>query len=44
MMTSRLFVDPAYGAMVDTDLWALQFARIEWYLRATDMMAEYKNL
>jgi len=30
MTTSRLYVDPAYLERAEADIWALQFARIEW--------------
>ena len=31
MTTSRLHVDPENLQRAETDIWALQFARIEWY-------------
>ena len=30
LATSRLYLDPLYMARAEADIWALQFARIEW--------------
>jgi len=30
LATSRLYLDPSYMARAEADIWALQFARIEW--------------
>lgn len=30
LATSRLYLDPTYLSRAEADIWALQFARIEW--------------
>jgi proline iminopeptidase len=38
MATSRLFVDDKYLARAEADIWALQFARIEWLVPFSDIL------
>ena len=38
MATSRLIFDPALLRRTESDVWALQFARIEWCVRASALL------